>query len=124
MFENVVSGIIATVICSISLKVLEALKNNRLKEATADNSDEQILVRTITMAKKQLIFCLSYLFLIFIILIGGWISSSLFFTFVLVTVVFTLLLVWGAFESVYEPFKTNLEKIQNRIPDEDTKRYK
>ncbi|WP_241475228.1 hypothetical protein [Priestia flexa] len=121
MFENIVAGIIATLICSIIAKLLESLKNNKVKTSTFESGNEQTTLKDITMARKQFFICLIYLFIIVIGLIFNLFGSGVLLTFIFVTAIFTFILCWGAFDAIFHPFNRKLKKVDNQLANEDSR---
>lgn len=120
MVENIISGIVATLICSISIKIWEKFKN-RKKQYTEKNTQE-LTIRELKLIRKQFFVCLIYLFIVVFVLMFNWYNDVLR-TFILTTVFFIFILLWGAFDAIFNPMKQRVSdkeyEFTNQNPNND-----
>ncbi|MFU0790703.1 MAG: hypothetical protein ACFWT6_12190 [Virgibacillus proomii] len=122
MIENIVAGIIATLICSTIFKVLEVIKNRKKDEPNIKTKDGKVTLRDISIARKQFFICLNYLIIVAIALMLDIIVYDFLLTFILVTVFFTFLLLWGSFDAIFYPLKRFIGNKENQSPNKDSYR--
>lgn len=118
MIESISAGIIATIVCSISIKLWEKFKNrNKQDDQIANN---KVNLKYIKLVRMQFFICFTFLFIVTIGLFFNWFTHDFLLTFIFVTIFFVFLIIWGAFDAVFYPLKEVLRNNKNEPTNKNT----
>ena len=118
MLENIFAGIIATIICSLTMKIWQKFKNRKKQDTQNENS--KITLKDIKLIRKQFFICLIYLFVIVVGLIFKWFKNDILLTFISTTLFFAFIFLWGAFDAIFNPIKKELENSKDEFTNKNT----
>ncbi|MED4323201.1 hypothetical protein P9227_00745 [Bacillus licheniformis] len=116
MIENIVAGIIATLICSILSNLFGVFKNRKKDEP----KNRETTLKEVEKVRKQFFVCLIYLFIVVIGFIFNLFVFELLLTFISVTIIFIFIILWGAFDAIYYPLKSTIQKTEDEYFDKDS----
>ena len=100
LFENLISGILATLIGTLIIKIFSNLKTKSENESTPNQMVTSM--RMIELARNQFFFVLLYLLAVIAFLVSGLTRQQTVLVFISVTSLFSFILLWGSFDLVYK----------------------
>ena len=100
LFENLISGILATLIGTLIIKIFSNLKTKSENESTPNQMVTSM--RMIKLARNQFFFVLLYLLAVIAFLVSGLTRQQTVLVFISVTSLFSFILLWGSFDLVYK----------------------